>query len=256
MNYFFRMILLLCSITVIVGGLYINDIKAEPYFFDNFSSGKIDQSNWTNLFQPNEGSIVSIDGKKAFKSEMHYLTNYKGLAGDVPRSEIQLTTWSKNRHDLEIGKEYVISVKSKVPSDEQIETHYNQYLLFQVHQYSGTASPVFGLYVDKNHYFVQNCTPKADGTYRYYVSPSLGNISDLLGVWVNWTLRIKVSDKNDGLLQLYKNGKEVCKFSGPTAYPHSNNYFVIGLYKWNWQRFPTSTNYHYAYFTDFNIQKY
>lgn len=53
------------------------------------------------------------------------------------------------------------------------------------------------------------------------------------GNWVDITYRIKWSEKNDGFIEVFVNGKNVSngKVYGPNLYNSSGNYFKIGIYE-------------------------
>lgn len=53
--------------------------------------------------------------------------------------------------------------------------------------------------------------------------------------WIDFVFHIKFSWENDGLVEVWKNNKLVCKYTGPNAYnDKTGTYMKVGLYKWMW----------------------
>jgi len=53
--------------------------------------------------------------------------------------------------------------------------------------------------------------------------------------WIDWVFHIKFSYRNDGIIEIWKNGLKVLSYTGPNSYNDENYpYFKIGLYKWGW----------------------
>jgi len=50
------------------------------------------------------------------------------------------------------------------------------------------------------------------------------------GDWENWAFHIKVSDKNDGLIEVWRNGTPVLKHAGPNVYPGDKVRIKWGVY--------------------------
>ena len=56
------------------------------------------------------------------------------------------------------------------------------------------------------------------------------------GTWHDWIFHIHFSFEEDGLIQVWHNGKLVVDHAGPNYYNDKKGpYFKIGLYKWGWK---------------------
>ncbi len=62
------------------------------------------------------------------------------------------------------------------------------------------------------------------------------------GRWTDWVFHVKWSWKENGLLQVWKNGKQVIHHKGPNAYHDKRGpYFKTGIYKWPFKTQPKET---------------
>ena len=65
-----------------------------------------------------------------------------------------------------------------------------------------------------------------------------GKATDTIGPceeekWVDWVFRVKWSWKEDGLIEVWKDGEQVLRHEGPNAYNDEyGTYFKMGIYKW------------------------
>jgi len=60
--------------------------------------------------------------------------------------------------------------------------------------------------------------------------------------WTQWIFHIKFSYKNDGLLEVWKDGAKIYSRKGPNYYNDKlGPYFKFGIYKWEWMK-PQNTN--------------
>lgn len=59
------------------------------------------------------------------------------------------------------------------------------------------------------------------------------------GVWTNWSFRVRWSYESNGLVQVWKNGKQVFRKTGPNTYNDEiGTYFKMGIYKPDWKSRP------------------
>ena len=56
------------------------------------------------------------------------------------------------------------------------------------------------------------------------------------GRWTEWIFHLYFAYKEDGLVQIWKNGELVVDYHGPNYYnDKSGPYFKVGIYKWDWK---------------------
>jgi hypothetical protein len=56
------------------------------------------------------------------------------------------------------------------------------------------------------------------------------------GKWTDWVFRIRWSYNGDGIVQVWKNGKQVLNRAGPNCYNDNKMpYFKMGIYKSKWR---------------------
>ena len=69
------------------------------------------------------------------------------------------------------------------------------------------------------------------------------------GEWIDWSIRIKWSQKNDGHAEVWKNGELLSwkngatRAIGPNMYNAEPHYFKIGIYRGYDLKFPTTVYY-------------
>ncbi|NID12290.1 polysaccharide lyase [Fibrivirga algicola] len=78
------------------------------------------------------------------------------------------------------------------------------------------------------------------------------------GVWTDWVFHIRFSWLDDGLIEVYQQGRLLASFPGPNAYnDKSGTYFKAGLYKWGWMpkndRGGSTTTKRVVYFDEIRI---
>lgn len=62
------------------------------------------------------------------------------------------------------------------------------------------------------------------------------------GQWTDWVLHIRWSFKDDGLIEVWKNGKKILTHRGPNGYnDRQETYFKAGVYKWEWKSRPQNS---------------
>jgi len=69
--------------------------------------------------------------------------------------------------------------------------------------------------------------------------------------WTQWIFHIKFSYKNDGLIEVWKDGAKIYSKNGPNYYNDQiGPYFKFGIYKWEWvnTNVPTTVNKRILYF--------
>ena len=75
------------------------------------------------------------------------------------------------------------------------------------------------------------------------------------GKWIDWVVHFKLSFKEDGLLEIWKDRKKVLTLTGPNYYnDESGPYFKMGIYKWGWSRNkPSQTEERIVYFDEVRV---
>ena len=64
-----------------------------------------------------------------------------------------------------------------------------------------------------------------------------------VGRWTDWVFHVRWSDKEDGLVEVWKDGAQVFRKTGKNKYADgAGNYFKFGVYKWDWTSNPDRSN--------------
>lgn len=209
---------------------------------------------WAVHANPGDISVVlnpSDYSKKVMKAHINIKEDFSHVVNGAPRAEI-LNAEAKLKNDFE----YIITFNTYLPSDFQIEKTYNNpHCFFQVHQDILSGSPQLSLGIDKYNYrMTSNSSTAVHPEYMPTVR-TFGNVNDDLGKWVKWAIYYKPSYSEKGRIIIFKDHKLVLDFKGVTAYDDITGYLKFGLYKWNWQKTPSSTTEITTYFSDINIYK-
>lgn len=102
-------------------------------------------------------------------------------------------------------------------------------LLYQLHEYTGSASPHFALWTQAGHWYTAiNGVKDFDlGAYEFDID-------------TDFVFRIKWSTGSAGLIEVYKNGIKVKTYAGATMPVDTKiPYMKAGVYKWIWVTAPT-----------------
>lgn len=216
----------------------------------DFSDGTV--SPWG--IQANTGDISVVadpanSAKKVMKAHININEDFTNVVNKTPRAEILYT-----KQQLVNDSEYVIYFNTYLPQNFQIETTYsNPNSFFQIHQNIQTGSPQLALHIDKNNYVMNSNSSDAANPQYKSVTKTIGSINSDLGKWTEWMILYKPSYSTAGKVVIWKNGVIVLNYSGVCAYSGITGYPKFGIYKWNWQKTPTSTSDITTYFSDIQI---
>lgn len=150
------------------------------------------------------------------------------------RTELNLTSMN-----IALGKEYWYGWSTYLPAGWTQDRLMD--VIANAHAYTGgVGGPPFGVNLIKGK--LQICVrwdahnPPSRKTSRrqcIYEAP----YQDMIGKWTDFVMRVKWSWNNDGLLEIWKNGKKIASRNGPNAYNDGSGkgpYLKIGIYKPKW----------------------
>jgi hypothetical protein len=201
-----------------------------PRLYDGFENGAIAQF-W---LPGNYGSGLYVPG--AIKISTNYarsgshsveITVREGdvdAAGDaetrVERSELD------SGHFKLLGHEAWYGFSVFVPTNFPIV---NNRLVIASCKQSDVARPLTAQRFRKGRHTI---TVESHGKKREFRLPQLP-----LGKWTDFVYRSRYSPGNDGLFQIWMDGKQVASYTGPLADPNNKNsfYHKIGLYRDRWK---------------------
>jgi len=237
----------------------IKPIQAEEsgnhaFFTSNFESGSIqphprENDGW--YIQANSGDIKIVDapgGKKgkALKVSINKNEDFSPVVNGSPRAELL------RPREFYHGENYIIKWKTFLPEGFQFDYPSNEEIITQIHQDASSGSPPFAIGLAGDKYFMVSDTPI--GKQKNF----FGSAGPDCGKWVTWSLNYKPSFSDEGLIELYKNGKPVAKFVGPSAYPgNDSGYLKIGIYKWFWKKpsYPSKVDSITIYYDEVSISQ-
>ncbi len=99
------------------------------------------------------------------------------------------------------------------------------------------GGPVIGLRVDNTRWDIDVNWTSNKITTKQNINNMRYNVGAISpGTWTEWIFHIKWSYNNDGVLEVWKNGKQVVNRKGPNAYNDNKApYLKVGLYKTAWR---------------------
>ncbi|MDQ4140937.1 MAG: polysaccharide lyase [Bacteroidota bacterium] len=175
-------------------------------------------------------------GTKACRVELN--SNEPNVGGSRFRAElVQYGAGGPNKE-----QERWFGFSMRVPEDWRvIENTKSLDIFFQIHdrpdECESYRTPPLSMFISKNMFqanilsdsnpCTKGVTPKGSGT----TSKTVLNTPLIKGSWVDWVIHVKWSYKNDGLLEIWHNGKKVTTYRGPIGYNDKNSmYLKMGLY--------------------------
>ena len=227
--------------------IMMKDVSAQIIFEDSFESGVFDTTKWdltwwTDRQLPDgiRPEIVTSpvrEGKYAVKIRDEY--QWHGVK-EYNRTEIQARREDTGIHHTFFdvnGGEYWIGFSIYLPPDWKIDSQPE--VVFQLHGNGAGRVPPFALYIDGDKWgWIDRWQPKRD-TVGFDVAgeKTLWEGKYEKGEWVDWVIHAKWSFKDDGFLEIYKNGKTIARYDGPNCY---NDALWMrgpqtGIYKWGWR---------------------
>lgn len=104
-------------------------------------------------------------------------------------------------------------------------------LIWQQHEYSGSASPHFALWTENGHIWVA-----INGAKDY----DLGAYP--LNTWISFVMKVNFSSSSTGVIELWRNDVKLIGTGTPKSYVGANMpatdsylpYLKFGIYKWQW----------------------
>lgn len=241
------------------------DLSQPIIFSDDFSSGKMERWNFSEndqyrLASVNPDRIAVVDapllaGRKAVRMVVNRAPNSF-------RSEISLP-FEKGFHERWYGERILI------PEEWVLDDGKGNDIVMQWHAIPGNGKatyPNLEISVGNDRWFVRqsfgNTLPKPTRTNTRLDEPLKR------GVWTSWVTHVKWSPKDEGLMEIWKDGQKVYERTGPNVYGNIGQeytpYLKTGIYHPEWhtdserkltafnQETPASTK-KIIYVTDFKM---
>jgi hypothetical protein len=250
--------IIVCISILLITGLIISIIfsseqSTTEIFSENFESGKITakcSGNCPSISQKfvNHGQysmMVHLDRKN---SKVNY------------RTEIQEK--SKATYGDEFWYEFSIYLPDSYVPDNIWEIVAQWHAVPDFHLGEDWRNPVLSLHTTNGAWKVLSFWDSKENTFesgkREYSGSKawpLGNYE--VNQWVTWKFHVIWSHLNDGLIEVWKNGKQVITQQGPNCFNDNiGPYFKIGMYKgWKKNPKPSDINQRLLYIDDITITK-
>lgn len=227
--------------------LLANTVFAEIIFQDNFESsttGKAPASKTWGVCSGNCAVVTTEKSRKGNKALKSYLSRSKSKVKyrteAVPRGQVR--TAAKQ------GEHFWYGFSVLVPNNH-IPDNRSQDIVVQWHHSPDThlgetnamvKSPPMMLVVKNNTFTFKNShnpnrVGRREDPQRKDRDWNLG--SSNAGKWTDWVIHVKWSWKNDGILEVWKDGNKVISHKGPNNFNDAKAPWPkIGLYKSDWRK--------------------
>lgn len=120
--------------------------------------------------------------------------------------------------------------------------------VFQWHPDDAGGSAVGSLFTSGGRYeFVTTHFAGTNGNGYSDLGPIVSN------QWVSWVLHIKWAADRTGIIQIWKDGKQVLDVTNTVTSPDIGSYFKLGINKFGWGIQPSSTSQRILYYDEVRI---
>jgi hypothetical protein len=227
---------------------------------------------WQSTFEENaEGGTVTIGGwakQAADPTKVGPSTEQARAGSKSIKFSLLLSDWNLSDNGLRaeigqtddrslgqhfrttptLGADFWVGISTFVDGGWEPDDANNGELLWQFHGQTGgpaRMSPPISLTIHGTE--VEIVLAAANGIYDCAVSAPRGSylwttdLANVRGKWVDWVIKVSF-DYMDGKLDVWKDGKRIVSYSGPTLYrcaSQSNDLspsFDFGIYKPHWRR--------------------
>ena len=244
----------------------IATVSAQIIFQDDFETGAYEPGRWDLTWwtdrQLDDGikpEIVTSPvraGKYAVKMRAEY--NWNGVK-EYNRTELQARRIDTGDHirffDVN-STEYWIGFSAYLPADWAVDSQPE--LIFQLHgNGDGERSPSCALYVDGGEWYWHiRWQPDRDGINSIAGEMGLWREKYKKEKWVDWVIHAVWSYKDDGFMELFKDGESVAIHNGPNCYNDEKGMRgpQTGIYKWPWMETgPSDVKERIVYLDEFKV---
>jgi len=211
--------------------------KGPVLFRDSFDSTRF-HTNWKRIEAGRASAIqrsdsVARNGRYSIRVE---LNRSDADAGGSKRSEIVFA--SEKTPNIERWYKFSIYLPKNYVVDPVHE------ILAQWHEIPDKdlgedwRTPPISLQVAKGAWIASikwaTAQVNTNETISGKIDTSLGNIET--GAWTDWIFHIRFSYSNTGIMQIWKNGRQVFNYNGPNYYNDKKGpFFKMGIYKSGWK---------------------
>jgi hypothetical protein len=215
-------------------GLNIAHGAALP-FVDGFENRSLDKWRHSGM----RATLANSPTRSGNYAVQFSIDRNKGK--NAYRSELAI---KKGKGQFKMGQEYWIGASIFIPNNWVEDSNYGDIVL-QWHGvpdahlgegWSGRNPPLALRVQGKNWQFQNYSDPNPVSRNRNYKGKAYNLGSYQKGQWADFVFHIRWSYQNDGILEVWKNGKKMVSQNGPNTFnDRVAPYLKIGLYKPAWK---------------------
>jgi hypothetical protein len=251
----FKLITFILSLLVIVS-IFVYRLTHNTKnntFVENFESGEITHKCSGNC--PLTSSEYANSGKYSMK--VHLDRNQSKINY---RTEIQESSFAAYGQDY--WYEFSVYLPETYIPDDTWEIIAQWHAVPDFHLGETWRNPALSLQTTNGTWGVRSIWDTKDNTFesgkRVYSGSKMWLLDNYkLNEWTTWKFHIIWSYLDDGIIEVWKNGKQVISKKGPNCFNDNiGPYFKIGIYKgWKNNSTPSKINQRTLYFDDITITK-
>lgn len=225
--------------------------KTQTTRFEGFESGKISAKCSGNC------PIISQEIVKSGKYSMK-------VSLDINLSKVNYRTEITEVKKATFGEDYWYEFSVYLPktyiSDDIWESIAQWHAVPDFHLGEDWRNPVLSLHTTNGVWGIKSVWDSKKNTFESGKIEYSGSKMWALGnyetnQWITWKFHVIWSHLDDGLIEVWKNGKQVISKKGPNCFNDDiGPYFKMGMYKgWKTSQKPSKTSKRVLYFDDISI---
>ncbi len=212
------------------------DFKGRILHRFDFESGEA--GPWTDFKLPTPESLAIVEdpldpGNRVARFVLH---RNDPMVSDGKRAELQIDGIG----EIGTGRDYWYGFRTYLPDDWQFDIEYEVLAQWKGKRDKSlgeqSKSPALALRTRKKVLYITNrwddriVTPE-----NHSPNETIWQGSRDVGVWAKWVVHARWSFRDDGLLEIWKDGRQIVEKHGPNTYNDRRGmYFKVGIYKAPW----------------------
>jgi hypothetical protein len=241
---------------------FVNPSNAEILFYEDFEEALDMTDDWRLVTEGNIGvREISDEYSRAGKRSMKFSVSYVEPLRTHLELRLHARSISKGGNFI-IGRTYWIGWSMNV-----LERPKPWNIAWQMHgspdkdtrcppKGEVTRNPMLHLFIGYDGYHWQSQWENDTCQYTRVYDGTEGYASYELheGTWVDWVVKWKLSYHEDGILQIWRDGKLIVDQTGPNCYNDEVGPTLrFGIYAYSWGNEPPTTTYLERYFDEIRI---
>ena len=211
------------------------DFQGRVLYRFDFESGEA--GPWTDFKLPSPDALAIVEDPLAPENHVARFRLHRGdpIVSDGKRAELQIDGIG----EIGTGRDFWYGFRTYLPVDWKYDHEYEvlaQWKGKRDKPQEQSKSPALALRVRKEHWYITNRwdeRPITPNNRSPHETLWRGHLT--AGAWTEWVVHARWSFREDGFLQVWKDGRQIIEKRGANTYNDRRRmYFKIGIYKAPW----------------------